>query len=108
MSPVESAAQIGRWRPSNIVGYHQVELSIVVVVADGHTQSIHADRQASLGGHIGERPVVVVVVKLECRGSLAMSRPVFPVDEQNVGITVVIVIDESAARTQSFRKILST
>src|SRR5437016_11556641 len=137
MGPIKSAAQISRGRPLNVVGDHQVELSIavvvdpgsagaefadsrkpsargnvgkcaiatvvkqtalaksgykdvvitiIVVVADGHAQSIHADCQASFGGHIGERPVVVVVVEIQRRSGLALPGPVLTVDQQNVGI----------------------
>ena len=40
-----------------------IVISVVVIVADGTTKSIHLDSEASLPGHIGKRAVFIVVIE---------------------------------------------
>ena len=51
-----------------------------------------------------KRAVVVVVVELERGSACAGSGKVFTVDEQDVGISVVVVINECAAGTHRLRQ----
>ena len=48
---------------------------------------------------------MVVVIELQDGLGTGVSRPVFAVDEQDVGPAVVVVINERAARAHGFRQI---
>ena len=82
-----------------------VIVAVVVVVADGRTEAVERDRKSGLRGDIGERAVAVVVVKVR-RGCavLGMSGEIGAIDEQDVGVAVVVVIDERATRAHCFWK----
>src|SRR5437660_12067890 len=43
---------------------------------------------------------------MQCRGTPAMPRPIHPVDEEDIGPAVVVIVDKRAARPQRFRQIL--
>ncbi len=61
----------------------------------------------ALRGYVGERSVVIVVIELQRGGAaVGMSGKVFAVDQQDVGIAVVVVVDESAAWAHGFGQIL--
>ncbi len=83
--------------------------AIVVVVADRDAHPKKRNVQARPARHVGEGPVVIIVVKLQ-RGRAAfgamgwMAGPVLAVDQQDVRESVVVVIDEGAAGTHGFRK----
>jgi len=81
-------------------GNEYVVIAIVVVVADGDAHAIHADCQSRLLRNIGKGSVAIVVIELQRRGTLGSPRPVFTVCEQNVGPSVVVVIDEGNPRSQ--------
>src|SRR5262249_17790108 len=69
----------------------------------GDTESIHGDGESGFAGGVRESPVVVVVVELERgRASVGMPGEVFAVDEDNVGVSVVVVVDEGATRAHGF------
>ena len=77
--------------------------AIVVVIADRRAHAEQRDGQSRLRGHIGERAVAIVVIELQRRW-LAGRGPVLAVHQQNVGIAVIVVVDESAARAHGFRQ----
>ncbi len=79
-------------------------VAIVVVVADRNTQAEHRDAESSFAGHVGESTVAVVVIKLERRNGVLVAGPVFAIHDQNVGITVVIVVNEGTAWAHGFWK----
>ena len=54
--------------------------------------------------HIGERAVVIVVIELERGRRPLMAGKIFAVDQQDVGIAIVIVINESASWAHGFRQ----
>src|SRR5262249_31249638 len=87
-------------------GDEQVVVTVVVVVAHRHTHSVHLDVEASLVGHIGECSVVIVVIELRRRMSLHVPGPVHPVHKENVRPPIVVVVDESNARTERFWQVL--
>ena len=73
-----------------------VVVAVVVIVTDSRAHAEERNPESRLRGHITEGPVAVVVVELQRRG-LARRGPIFAVDQQNVGVAVVVVVDESAA-----------
>src|SRR5207244_7563036 len=59
-----------------------------------------------ISGHVAEGSVLIVVVELgRSRAHLGVPGPVFTVDQQNVGIAVIVVIDEGAAGAHGFRQV---
>src|SRR5205807_10517449 len=78
---------------------------VVIVVADGDPQAEHRHGKAGLAGYVRESAILIVVVKLErgCTG-FRMSGPVFTVDQNNVGIAVVVVVDEGTTRAHRLRQ----
>src|SRR5580698_1481204 len=89
--------------------YENVVESVVVVIADGDAESEERNAEPGLTGHVGESAVMIIVVELQRARAVRMmqrgvSRPVLPVDQQNVGPSVVVVIDERAAGTHGFGK----
>ena len=78
---------------------------VVVIIADGNTESEERNAKARFARHIRESAIVVVVVELErSRTGFGVSRPILAVDEQNVRPTVIVVIDERATWTHGFRQ----
>src|SRR5258707_903392 len=81
-----------------------VRKSIVVVVADSHTHTVHFDLEARASRHICERAVAVVPVEPQ-RGSLALvSGPVHAVDEKNGLPAIAIVIEKCTNGTPRLRE----
>src|SRR5437016_1636541 len=79
--------------------------AIVVVIADGDAQSEKRNAKSRFCRDVGKCAVVAVVVKLRCcRRALRVTRPVLPVDEQNVWPSVVVVIEERNTRAHCFRQ----
>ncbi len=79
--------------------------AVVVVVADGHAESEHRHGESGFARDVGERAVVVVVVKLQRgRAGVGVSGKIVAVDQDDVGISVVVVVDEGAARAHGFRQ----
>src|SRR5262249_17506841 len=79
--------------------------AVIVIVADGDTETEHWNSKPSLVGHIRKSAVVIVVVKLQCGGSaMRMTGPVVAIHEEDVGISVVVVIDEGTSGTHGFRQ----
>src|SRR5258707_4558333 len=55
--------------------------------------------------YVGEGSIAIVAVELWGRGSgVSVPGPVFAIHQKNVGITVVVVINEGAARSHRDRK----
>src|SRR5690348_17307095 len=84
----------------------EVVVAVVVVIADSDAHPEHWDRKPDLAGHVGERAIVIVVIKLRRGRRTGMSGPVFAVDDQDVGPAVVIVVNEGAARPHGLGQIL--
>ena len=87
-------------------GNENVVEAVVVVVADGHTESEERNAEAGFARHVGKGAVMIVVVELQAWSApfLQWPGPVLAVDQQDVGPAVVVVIDESAARAHGFRQ----
>src|SRR6185369_17828200 len=79
-----------------------VDVAVVVVIADGDPDAVHLDAETGLLSHVGERAVFVVVIERGKRFAFLVIRPVHRVDEQDVLPAVVVVIEKSAARADSF------
>src|ERR1700731_2627044 len=78
--------------------------TIVVVVADGHSHSIHLDVQSCASRHVRKGAIAVVPVEPQ-RGSLALvSGPVHAVHQQNILPAIAVVIEERAACAQRLRE----
>src|ERR1043165_4041495 len=82
-----------------------VLVTIVVVIADGDAHAGDRDCQCGASGRVSERSVVVVVIQLQ-RGCAMHCVPgkVSAVDQENVGIAVVVVTEEGAAGAEGLGK----
>src|SRR5260370_12693324 len=76
--------------------------AVVVIVADGHAHSKQLDVEARLVRYVRERAVMIVVIELGCRVLLNMAGPVHAIHEKNVRPAVVVIINESHARSHGF------
>src|SRR5215469_4463578 len=87
----------------------QIVEAVVVIVAYGNTEAEHGNREPRLTGHVGKRSVVIVVVELQ-RGRTAvwMAGEVFAVDQDDVRISIVVVVNEPASGTHGLGKPLFT
>src|ERR1700704_2754339 len=91
--------------PLTECGDEEVVEAIVIVVGDRDAQAEHRYSESGLASHVGEGAVVIVVIELErgC-GAFRMSGPVVTVYQNNVGIAIVVVVNESAARPHRLRQ----
>ena len=55
-------------------------------------------------GHVGKGAVTVVAVKPKGRCLALVTRPVHAIDKQDVLPSVAVIVEESAARAERFRK----
>src|SRR5947209_3725278 len=84
-------------------GDENVIEAIVVVVTYRNSEAENGNSQPGAASHVGESPVMIVVIELGSgRAAEWMSREVCPVHQQNVGIAVIVVVDERAARPHGF------
>ena len=78
-----------------MVVHVEIEIAVVVVIRNGHPQSIPGVADAGLLGHIGELEIPVVAVQGVCRGRFddgsLESRSVEKVD---VVVAIVVVVEE--------------
>src|SRR5262249_41798455 len=85
-----------------------VVVTIVVVVTYDAAEAVHFDRDTGLGSHIGEGAVMVVVIERRVRLAGFVRGPVHRVDEQDVGPTVIVIVDHADTRAHGFgQKLLS-
>src|SRR5215469_877250 len=82
-----------------------VVVAIIIVIPDRNSQPEHRDGQAGSSGNVGKGAVVIVVIKLQRRrAGVGMAGEVFAIRQQDVGISIVVVVKEGAPRSHSFRK----
>jgi len=82
--------------------YEKIVVAVVVVVADGNTESKHLDVESGLVRYIGESTVVIVVIKLGRGVLLGVAGPVHAVYEKNIRPAVIVVVNEGDAGSHSF------
>src|SRR5271156_3915954 len=82
-----------------------VVFSVVVVITDGATHTVHLHRQARFPGAIREGAVSVVVVKRGIRLRRAVPRPIHRVDEENILPPIIVVIENTHAAAGRFGKV---
>ena len=90
----------------SVVGDVQIFPAIVVVVADAHALAPSGGGQPGFRGHIGERPVVIVVIQVI--GGSVLLRESFErraVHDENVGPAVVVVIKDGDAGAGGFNDV---
>ena len=79
--------------------------TIVVVVSHRNTKSKHGKGKPGAAGNVGEGAVMIVVIELHRGGpGMRMAGEIVAIDQQDVGISVVIVVDEGTPRPHGFRK----
>src|SRR5205807_5735698 len=88
-------------------GNENVRKAIIVVIADCNTHPVHLDIEASAAGHVSERSIAIVAIKLERTVLALVSRPIHAIHEQYVGPTIGVVVDEGATSSQSLGKKLA-
>jgi hypothetical protein len=83
-----------------------IDVAVVVIVANGAAEPVHFHREAGLPRHIGKGSVSIVVIERGEGFARLVPRPVHGIDQQNVLPAVVVVIEKAHAATHGFRKIL--
>ena len=84
-------------------GNEQIIETVVVVIADRNTESVHGDCQSGLAGNVGKCAVVIIVVELESgRATVRMAGEIFAVDQDDIRISIIVVVNESAAGAHGF------
>src|SRR6266481_9424006 len=78
--------------------------AVVVIVADSPSHSHHFDVESHFVRHVGERAVMIVVIKLGRRMLQNMAGPVRAVHQKNVRPAVVVIVNKGHARSHRFRK----
>src|SRR4029450_2055986 len=81
-------------------GDQNIGVAVVVVIADGHAHSIKLDVDTGGFGDGGKSAIAIVAVKLECGAAALVARPVHRIDQQDVLVTVAVVVEKGAAGTQ--------
>ena len=90
-------------------GNEDIIEAIVVVVTYRNSKSENRNSKPGAASHIGERAVVIIVIKLgRRRAGVRMSGEVCPVDQQDVRVTIIVVVNEGAAWTHGFGEPLLT
>src|SRR5215472_11976914 len=89
-------------------GHKNIIKAVVVIIGNCDAHSVKTDRQPRFGCNVRKFSVAVVVIQLQGRFSVPMPWPVLAVDQENVGIAVVIVIYERATGAERFGKILAS
>src|SRR4051812_1047953 len=90
-------------------GDENIVEAVVIVITYSDSESEDRDGESGAATHVGERIVVIVVIELQRgRARVSMSREIRPVHQQDVGISIVVIVDERASRAHSFRKPLLT
>src|ERR1700694_1985898 len=75
-----------------------VRIPISIVVANGHTLAVSAAASSSFDGHVGKRPVAIVVVERVTQGRIGIEKITLPaVHQVDVHPAVVIVVKKSTA-----------
>ena len=78
-------------------GDEDVRKAIVVVVADSDTHPVEFELQARSSSDVGESSIAIIFVELESGTTAFMAGPIHRVHEQDVLVTVGVVVEESAA-----------
>jgi len=82
-----------------------VVASVVVIVADGRAEAVQRHAQSGLRRYVRKCAIAVVAKKMgRGRAIFRVACEISPVYQQNILITVAIVINERAARAHRFRK----
>src|SRR5258708_11508080 len=96
-------------------GDENVGETVVIIIADGNSHSIELNVEDCAARHVGKRAVAVVAVEPQS-GSLAFActersecvpGPVHAVHKKDVLPTVVVVVEERAARPKRLREQLA-
>ena len=87
-----------------IRGDEKILVAIVVEIADGYADSVHFDIKARFVRDIGERSIVIVVIKLRRAVFLHVPGPVAAIHQENIRPTVVVVVNESHAWPNGLRQ----
>ena len=69
-----------------------IRKTVIVIIADGDTHSIKLNVQARRASNVRKSAVAVVLVKLERGAAALVAWPVHGVYQQNVGISVGIIV----------------
>jgi hypothetical protein len=92
-----------------VVGYVQILEAVVIVIADADALAPAAVREAGFLGDIGKRAVVIVAVEMIGGSVLYVYGRAFElctVDDEDVGPTVVVVIEDGDAGAGGFDDVL--
>src|SRR5581483_3230420 len=82
-----------------------VLITVIVVITNGSAEPKKRDRQPGLARYIAEGAILIVMEELLGSDSASMPGPILTIDQQNVRISIVVVIDERAARPHGLGEI---
>src|ERR1700722_17577616 len=82
-----------------------VDIAIVVIVADGATESVHLQCEPGLPGDVGKGSVFIVVIERGKGFAGFVSRPVHGIDEENILPSIIVIIQEASAAAHGLREI---
>src|SRR5205814_10036263 len=80
--------------------------TVVIVIADGHAHAVHLNVEPGMRRDVGERSVAVVVVELHGGALGFVAGKILAIYQQDVGIAVIVVVNEGAARSHRFQQVL--
>ncbi len=85
-------------------GYENVRKAIIVVVAYSDAHPVEFDIETGDSSDVGESSVAIIFVELERRTAAFMAGPIHRVHEQDVLVSVGIVVEKSTSRAERFWK----
>src|SRR5713101_5721321 len=87
-------------------GNVNIDVAVVVVVADRASQAIFLESEAGSTGDIGKSAIMIVVIERRERLAAVMFRPISGVDQQDVLPAVIVIVEEACSRPHGFGKVL--
>ncbi len=83
----------------------QVGEAVAIVVADCHALAVPAGCHSRLLGHVGERAIAIIAIERVAQGRIGIEEiALSAVDQVDVHPPVVVVVEESAARSGGLRQ----
>ncbi len=86
-------------------GDEQIVEAVVIVIPHRNPKPKHRHSQPSLPRNIGKSSIAIIVIKLRRRSpAVRMPRKVVAVHQEDVGIPIIVVIDECTTRPHRLRQ----
>src|SRR3984957_3107680 len=82
-----------------------IDVAVVVIVADGAPEAVHFNREACLARDIGESSVSIVVIEGREGFARLVPGPVHRINQQNILPAVIVVVEKAGAAAHGLGKI---